>query len=219
MNCVAWGMALRFGFVRFGTWEPRTEFESLAFFLETKQANADNEGGMEHDDDDGEDVLDDEERAEAEGEEGEVCHKGTDPTMSKLKTGRGDDVRRRLMHLFVCSTIYMNEVLMVTLLFWFSLLFNFLPLDSEEKKSGFGYAHSLPQRPKGCDRHWNEVQLCYGHKMHKLLLSLAVRRLSPRMCDIDRRRVGCRPAELCLVAGGLLKESVALLPPGQCVCV
>ena len=46
--------------------------------------NADNEGAMEHDDE-GEDVLDDnqeEERAEdkAEGEEGEVCTKGTDPT-------------------------------------------------------------------------------------------------------------------------------------------
>ena len=103
---------------------------------------------MEHDDDDGEDVLDDEERAEAEGEEGEVCHKGTDPTMSKLKTGRGDDVRRRLMHLFVCSTIYMNEVLMVTLLFWFSLLFNFLPLDSEEKNSDSDTPIPCPNVPK-----------------------------------------------------------------------
>ena len=54
--------------------------------------------------------------------------KGTDPTMSKLKNGRGDDVRRRLLHLFVCSTIYMNEEFMVR----FSLPFNFLPLDSEQ---------------------------------------------------------------------------------------
>ena len=55
------------------------------------------------------------------------------------------------MHLFVCSTVYMNEEFMVKLMsgfHFFSLPFNFLPLDSEririrKKRFGFGFGKKI----------------------------------------------------------------------------